>query len=273
MLELISRELHRVGYQVLLFLTDPKEVDGLTLEAILQFRVDALLLGSTTLSSIIANECAAAGVPVVLFNRASPISTVSSVTVDNIRGAETVAEFLACGGHKRFAYIAGIEKSSTSQDRELGFSRWLRSNGFHAPYIIPGRDKFEQCLEAARELCKRKPRPDAIFCGSQQSAIATIEVIRSEFGLRVPEDISVVAFGFDGSAGSWPSFSLTSYCPPLEAMVIETIRLLIDSIEKSDGAPRKVMLAGDLIVRGSARKPLTGITQRGDKWFWDRSPQ
>ena len=257
---------------MLLFVTEPSEIDGLTLETILQFRVDGLLLGSTGLSSTIANECAAASVPVVLFNRSSPSSTVSSVTVDNIRGAEAVAQFLAAGGHKRFAYIGGIEESPTSQERELGFSKWLTSNGFGSPYTVTGNYTFEQSLAAAREICKRKPRPDAIFCGSQQSALATMEVVRSEFGLRIPKDISVVAFGFDGNVASWPSFSLTSYCQPLEAMVVETIRLLIkDSIEQRSGVPRKVMLTGELIVRDSARKPTSGIVQRGDKWFWEPS--
>ena len=270
-LELISHELQKVGYHVLLFVTEPSEIDGLTLETILQFRVDGLLLGSTGLSSTIANECAAASVPVVLFNRSSPSSTVSSVTVDNIRGAEAVAQFLAAGGHKRFAYIGGIEESPTSQERELGFSKWLTSNGFGSPYTVTGNYTFEQSLAAAREICKRKPRPDAIFCGSQQSALATMEVVRSEFGLRIPKDISVVAFGFDGNVASWPSFSLTSYCQPLEAMVVETIRLLMNSIEQRSGVPRKVMLTGELIVRDSARKPTSGIVQRGDKWLWEPS--
>ena len=121
-LEKLAAGLQERGYQMLLFTGFKDRHSDPVFEQIMQYRVDGLLLASTTLSSDLSDECTAAGVPVVMFNRTTEHPLCCSATSDNCNGGRQIAEFLVAGGHRRFAYIAGAAISSTNRDREAGSS-------------------------------------------------------------------------------------------------------------------------------------------------------
>jgi DNA-binding LacI/PurR family transcriptional regulator len=81
-----------------------------------------------------------------------------------------------------------------------------------------------------------------------------IDTLRSEFGLRVPDDVSVVGYD-DVPAASWPAYSLTTVRQPADRMVEETVDLLLKLVEDDGTPPRSVEVKGELILRGSARLP------------------
>jgi DNA-binding LacI/PurR family transcriptional regulator len=266
-LEALSRGLRERGYQVLLFTPEAGRNADPLLREVLDWRVDGLILASTTLSSALAEECRAAGIPVLLFNRTARAAEVSSVTGENFRGGRMAAEFLLSGGHARLAFMAGIENSSTSRDRERGFNAVLAARGLAPPLREVGHYRFEAAAAAARRLLARPDRPDAIFCANDLMATAVLEVTRHEGGLRVPRDLSVV--GFDDTAPArWPSFSLTSFSQPLQPMVDAAIALIIEMIETPEAPVRHVVLRGDLMVRGSARVPPEGCVSREGALVW-----
>src|ERR1700761_8811880 len=111
MLEALSVELSRSGRRMLLFTSSQNSPVEPILEDVLNARVDALVMVASSVSSHFAEECQAIGLPIVLLNRKTDSKSVSSVTSSNRKGAETIAQFLLAGGHKRFAYIAGLESS------------------------------------------------------------------------------------------------------------------------------------------------------------------
>ncbi|QYU66714.1 LacI family DNA-binding transcriptional regulator [Leptolyngbya sp. 15MV] len=266
-LEALSRGLRARGYQVLLFTPEAGRSADPLLREVLDWRVDGLILASTTLSSAVAEECRAAGIPVLLFNRTARGAEVSSVTGENFRGGRVVAEFLAAGGHRRMGFIAGIENSSTSRDRERGFAGWLAENGFAPPLRDVGQYRFDAAAQATRTLLARPDRPDAVFCANDLMATATMEVARHEFGLRIPRDLSVI--GFDDTAPArWPSFSLTSFAQPLGPMVDAAIGLMAEMIENRAAPVRHAVLRGELMVRGSARMPPEGCVSREGALVW-----
>lgn len=262
-LEALCRGLRARGYQVLLFTPEAGRSADPLLREVLDWRVDGLILASTTLSSALAGECRAAGIPVLLFNRTARGADVSSVTGENQRGGRLIAAFLAAGGHRRLAFMAGIENSSTSRDRERGFAGWLAERGRPAPLREVGLYRFDAAAAAARRLLARDDRPDAVFCANDLMAAAMMEVARHEFGLRLPRDLSVVGFD-DTAVARWPSFSLTSFAQPLLPMVEAAIGLMAELIEAPEAPVRHVVLRGELMVRGSARVPAEGcVWQRG----------
>ncbi len=254
-LEALSEGLQDLGYQILLFTAGHEPMADPLVEQVMRYQVDAVVLASTTLSSAFARECRRAGVPVVLFNRTTDDPDVSSVTGDNERGAREIGLFLARGGHRRPAYIAGIEASSTNRDRERGYRRGLAEAGLPEPLRAVGHYTFEGAAQATRALLGRADRPDAIFCANDHMAIACMEVARAEFGLRIADELSVIGFDDVGPA-RWPSFDLTSFSQPLEPMVDATVSLLADLLEKPAQPARRTVIGGELVVRGSARRPL-----------------
>lgn len=266
-IEALSRGLQARGYHLLLFTPEAGRDADPGLEEILAWRVDGLILASTALSSALAEQCHEAGIPVLLFNRTSRGAAVSSVTGENERGGRLIAQFLVAGGHRRLAFLAGIENSSTSRDRERGFAGWLAAAGLPPPLREVGLYDFEAASAAARRLLARPDRPDAIFCGNDHMATAVAEVARHEFGLRIPRDLSLVGFDDTGPA-RWPSFSLTSFSQPLQPMVDAAIALICGMIETPGLPTRHEVVRGELVVRGSARMPPEGCVSLGERLIW-----
>ena len=188
----------------------------------------------------------------VLFNRTIRDSqNCSSVTSDNYEGGRLIARHLVETGHERIAYIAGMEDSSTNLDRERGFRDALTEHGRRCFARAVGNYDFEQAKVAARDLFAgpAPERPDAVFVANDHMAIAVMDTLRMELGLRIPLDVSVV--GFDNvRQAAWGSYQLTSVEQDADGMIEATARLLMDQI---DGAVQSsaVVLPARLVVRGS----------------------
>ncbi len=252
-LEQMSRALQERGYQVLLFMTDTGNQDQVV-QKMLQYQVEGIVMASATLSSSLARECADTGTPVVMFNRYVPSSPTSSVTSDNIEGARQLAHFLIAGGHRRIAFIAGQEDSSTSRDREAGFYKGLAERGMTLAGRAVGGYSFEGAAAAARGLLSGRDRPDAVFVANDHMAFSVMDVVRGELRLRIPEDISIVGYDDVPEAG-WAGYNLTTVSQPSAAMVDATVTILLDQVEQREVSRRAAVLPARLVVRGSARMP------------------
>ena len=158
------------------------------------------------------------------------------------------------GGHERIAYIAGWDGASTQRDREAGFLAGL--GAARQPLFARdcGNYTFETAQAATRRMFASASQPDAVFVCNDHMAIAAMDVLRYELGLRVPEDVSVVAYD-DVPQAAWPSYALTSIRQPTDRMVAAVVDALIARIDDSGLAPYRACLRGPLIVRGSARVP------------------
>lgn len=257
-LETLSEELRLAGYRILLFVTHGSVDFDPVLDELLRRRVDALILASTSLSSALAEECREVGMPVVMFNNTDPKSTVMSVGGENFLGAKTNAAFLHAAGHRRFGFIAGVDDSSTTQQREAGFASYLAEQGLPKHVRALGYYQFDRTMDATRALLKRKNPPDAIFCTNDHMALAALQVAQYEFGLEPGRQISIVGFD-DATISAWPSFRLTTYSQPVGEMVKRAIEMICAALEGEPVARPQETIPGNLIVRSSARLPPTGF--------------
>ncbi len=268
--EALSAKFARIGYRLMIFIANEGEDSDPVLEEVLRYRVDAVVMVSSMLSSRFADECRQIGLPVVMLNRKTKSSLVSSVTVDNREGARQIGAFLDAGNHKRFAYIAGLASSSTNQDREKGFTEYLTSHGFDPPMRLPGNNSFRDASEATRALLNGRTPPDAIFCASDLMALAAINVARGEFGLRVGKDVSIVGFD-DTDLAKWPLLSLTCYSQPLEQMVDRTVQIITESFQSRKMPTAQEVIKGQLVIRESARIPKKGTCIVNGVRIWVRA--
>lgn len=266
-LEALSKAFDGSGYRVLLFSTAASEDSDPILEEVLRHRVDALILVSSSLSSRFAEECVQIGLPVVLLNRKNDSQAVSSVTSDNAEGGAVIADFLVASGHKTLAFIAGTPGSSTSRDRELSFSSRLEEHGQGAFLREVGGYTFQGAMAATRRLMARADRPDGIFCANDLMAIAAMNVITHECQLTLGRDVSVI--GFDNIAmAAWPSVSLTTYRQPIDRFVQDAVDIIEAQLNNHDTPAIQKVIAGNLIVRQSARLPDAGFVQVDEERIW-----
>ena len=256
-LERLAKRLQQDGYHLLIFIGDNANSDDLV-EEILQYNVDGIVLGATTLSSALAQRCADASIPVVLFNRimaSGSAGAVSSVRSDNVGGGRDIARFLVAGGHQRIAYIAGREDSSTNLERERGFRDGLAELGQRIYARAIGNYDVDQARQAALDLfANAADRPDAVFVAGDLMAIVVLDTLRHELGLAVPQDVSVV--GFDNvPQAAWASYELTTFEQPVQPMVEATVELLQSYLRQAQTPPsRNLVVPGQLIIRQSARQ-------------------
>jgi DNA-binding LacI/PurR family transcriptional regulator len=266
-LEELGRRLAAENYHLLLF-TGFKDRDSDPLfDQIMQYRVDGIILASTSLSSELSSECTTAGIPVVLFNRTTEKNEASSVTSRNREGGRLLADFLVAAGHKSFGYISGIEGTSTNRDRLAGFREGLKAAGIDKIEIRKGNFNRADAEAAARELLSLKKRPQAIFVANDHMAVAVMDVARYEFGLSIPDDLSIVGYDDVGPA-RWPSYGITSVTQPIGPMVEATVDILMDQIASGEIEALHKNIAGELIVRTSARLPRKGIVERDGMKFY-----
>ena len=257
-IEQLSQALQRRGLHVLMFISDESDANGV-LEEILQYQVDGIVMASTTLSPELARQCADVGIPIVLFNRVPELGATraddgtSSVTSDNHGGGRLVADMLMSRRFERIAFLAGLENSSTSIERERGFNEALRASGRKVFARAVGYYDFTRAQAATRELfasADPQQRPDALFVANDHMAIAALDVLRIERKLSVPRDVSVVGFDDVPQAG-WGSYRLTSVIQDVPAMVAATVELLDEQMRAERPAARGIVVPCQLIERDS----------------------
>lgn len=253
-LERLSNALQAKGYHILVF-TASNSQDGIerVVRDLMDYQVDGIITASVAMSSDLTERCAAAGIPVVMFNRGQSGSGLSSVTSANVEGGRKVAEFLVAGGHKNIAHIAGWHGSSTGRDRQRGFVEALAALEGNLIAIVDGMYDRNIAAEAARVLIDRQTPPDAIFVGNDHMAFAVIDVIRDR-NLRLADDISVVGYD-DVPLAAWGAYNLTTVRQPLNRMVDATVDTLLAQIEDPERPSQKIEIDGPLILRTSARIP------------------
>jgi DNA-binding LacI/PurR family transcriptional regulator len=252
-IEHLSKALQDKGYHILVFMASNSK-DGIegVVRDLMDYQVDGIITASVGMSSDLTERCAAAGIPVVMFNRGQPGSGLSSVTSANVDGGRTAAEFLLAGGHQRIAHIAGWEGSSTGRDRAAGFAMGLAAAGQQAVAVIDGKYDGPTAAAAARHMMDSATPPDAIFVGNDHMAFAVMDMLRFDLGLSVPGDVSVVGYD-DVPLAAWKSYNLTTLRQPVKRMVDATVETLLAQIDDPKRPAQKVEISGPLILRGSAK--------------------
>lgn len=93
--------------------------------------------------------------------------------------------------------------------------------------------------------------PDALFAANDHMAIASLDVLRQELGLRVPRDIAVVGFD-DVPQAAWGAYDLTTVRQGVDPMVEATVTLLREQMH-AELRPRDVVVPVELVERGTVR--------------------
>lgn len=250
-LEKFLQSLQAIDRQALVFTASENQSVEDILPMVLQYQVDALIITSATLSSDMAASSKQMGTPVILFNRAVQDPNMSTVCADNVAGGRLAADTLLDTGHEHLAFIAGIQNTSTSRDREFGFTECLRERGYTGLQREQGRYTYESAYAAAKRLLDSPHVPDAIFCANDIMAIGSIDALR-EAGLVVGEDVSVM--GFDNiPMAAWGAYHLTTISQEVDTMIAKTLEVMQEKIDAPDSPSRDVRVAVELAVRSSVR--------------------
>lgn len=129
--------------------------------------------------------------PVVLMDYPRDTGSFSSVSVDDIKGAEIAIEHLISQGHTTIGFINGPLEVRQARDRRRG----VRKLSGHATIVEQVATHFNAAAgeAAAHFLITQHPEITAIFCANDQLAIGAMRAARGA-GLSIPADMSIVGF-------------------------------------------------------------------------------
>ena len=247
----LTRRLSERGIRVLLFaLQAESEVDAM-LDQVWRYRVDGAIIAAR-LAPEQLREFARRRVPVVLYNRFGEAEAVPSVCCDSVGGERQLAERLVAAGHYVFGVITGPDDSYVSQERVRGALQRLHELGREA-LVVKGAFDYDSGNSGLRTLMTMTDRRlDALICANDLMAIGAIDCARTDFGINVPHDLSIV--GFDGVAPAmWASYRLSTVRQPVRRMTEAAVFMLMERIEDFELPPEVRTFAGKLIEGSSAR--------------------
>ena len=223
---------------------------------------DGVLLISLHGSDPLPERLRRQGIPVVVAGR-PPSAGSSYVDVDNRNGAGLAVQHLLDAGRRQVATIAGPQDMAPGADRLAGYHDRLAAAG--RPARSAAVEIADFTLEGGRaameRLLARVPTIDAVFVASDLMAVGALAALRAA-GRSIPGDVAVVGFDDSPLAGTTQPF-LSSVRQPIEEMGREMTRLLMQEIRAPGGAPRRLILETELVVReSSARTREGGATDR-----------
>lgn len=236
----------KYGYSVLFVHTNNDEIQTEDVETLLNYNVAGVIITDATMSLNVAESFRANHIPLVFFNRKLSQSNFYSVCCNNLNAGRAIAEYLIERGSTDMVYISGDENTSTSLEREKGFSEVLAQHKL--TYKKHASDyTYEGGYATALNIVEAEELPSAFFVANDIMALGVLDALQKK-NVHVPEQVKVI--GFDNiEMAAWPGYELTTWEQPIEKMVQETVKYLLSEITEYTGAVQSVEVEGAFIER------------------------
>ena len=234
--DLFTRELQRKGLRPLIVnLTD--ETDALrSVQLLLEYQVDAVVVASSTLPVGFADSFAEAGILVVhAFGRPGHRKDINVVGIDNIEAGRLAARRLIACGYDQVGFLGGPEKATSTRDRLEGFLDVLSDYPKIQTRInFAGDYTFESGFDEMASMILRD-LGQGYFCADDVISIGAMSALRRA-GYRIPEQVGIIGFN-DMEMAGWDNVRLTTIRQPLGAIIKESVNCLGQILSSEDSKP------------------------------------
>jgi LacI family transcriptional regulator len=241
------------GYHVVLCNSsdDPNE-ETAYLKVLEGIRVDGLIITPTSHNRHLLERLRQKGIVIVQIDRRVEGLQSDAILVDNEAGAVDAVSHLIAAGHARIGIMTGPLDVTTGRERLQGYERALREHGIkqHSSLVRTGSFRRDHAIQGAQELITAEPRPTAIFTANNILAEACL-IALAERGLRVPRDVSLVAFD-DTPWMRMVNPPVTTIRQPTPDMAHSAAELLLRRLRSPSGErPATMVFHTELVVRDS----------------------
>jgi DNA-binding LacI/PurR family transcriptional regulator len=235
-----------------------------SMHSLLDMHVDGLIVVSQSFNETESRLLSQREMPpLVTINRRNDALDADYVGVDNHAGINAGIDYLASLGHRRIAFVAGLEGSSSASDRLDAFIHGCARCGMTAdPALIAQGDyTMESGSLAAAQLLDLASPPSAIMTANDLMAFGVLATLKQR-NVAVPKEISVLGFD-DVYMSAHPLVNLTTIQHPKYETGATAARLLLRRITESavEMTPRSVILNPSLIVRGTSGPLAAGASK------------
>ena len=230
-------------------LDEEPERERALVEGLVRRRVDGLLLMPATQRHDYLADDLRSGLPIVFVDRRPNGVDTDSVTVDNALGSRMAVEHLLAHGHRRIAILGDLPTIQTAQTRHDGFLDTMRDAGLGRDVSLEALSlrSPDDAVAGLNRLLDGPNPPTAVFAARNSLAIGAIRALHQR-GLAG----EVALVGFD-------DFPLADIVDPPLTVVKQNVAMigsvvaerLFARIDGDTSAPKHVVLAPELVVRGS----------------------
>lgn len=258
----IEEELTSQGYHVIICQShENQKNEEDQINTLLNTQIDAIFISvsestKTTehLKKVINN-----GTPLVFFDRKLDIPGVSSVTIDDYKGAYEATKHLINQGCKRIAHLSGDTNLQIYSNRFEGYKAAIRDHGLDIDedMIIRVKSKVEDGANALDKLWKLDQKPDAIFCAGDYTALGAIQELKKR-GIKVPDEVCISGFSNEPFT-KYMELPITSVDQkPVEmgkiAAQVFLEQINDDRSNRNISIEKKVILSPELLIRQSSMR-------------------
>lgn len=235
-----------------------KEVTQTAFNTLLGMQVDGIIYIGTYDKYI--EDLPSCSKPVVYCNCFGKQVNNMNVSYNNMDAAYRITRQLIGFGHTSIGLITGRMDTYPAIERYKGYKKALLEYNItlNHEYVVNGAWGYHKGKEAAAKLFHLDNPPTAIFAMNDNMAIGVYEAAL-EYGIRIPEDISV--FGFDNAETSKyirPRMSTVNI--PLKEIGIKSTEMLIKQIEGDNIPHTQILLPCEIVLRSSVIKKSKSST-------------
>lgn len=117
------------------------------------------------------------------------------VEAEETHGMKHLIPYLAGMGHREIAFVGGFDKVIPTNKKRIALKRFLTEMGipYRKEFVIDGLYSIEGGYEGMSKLYALGKLPTVIIAINEFSAMGILKFLQ-EKGIKVPEDISLVAF-------------------------------------------------------------------------------
>jgi LacI family transcriptional regulator len=176
---------------------------------------------------------------------------VTSVNSENHQSIMRAVTYLISLGHTKIAFILGRMNSAYSTERLAAYKTALAEQGipFESKYIRESDFTKTDGFNLMGKLLDMDEPPSSVICINDSVTPGALHQIRSR-GLKIPQDLSVVAIGC--------SDALELHQPPLTTVKTKVVeigkaaaRSLIQIMEEGASQEKRIIIPSDLVIRES----------------------
>ncbi len=240
------------------------EMEQEAVRALAQRNVDALIYASMY-HRVVELPTVPAELPLVVLDArpAADRPDLAWVVPDEAGGARAAVTALLDAGHTRIGYCSDAVDVPAVHERLRSFHETLTERGITAaPELVVQVDGSNAAdgREAASRLLSLPEPPTALFCYNDRMAMGAYRAAR-EFGLRIPEDVSIVGFDDQEHVADGLAPGLTTVALPHYEMGVWAAEQVLATLTGGEqGEPNQRRMPCPLVSRESVAAPRTRRT-------------
>ncbi len=212
-------------------------------------KIDGILFYGVRPNNLSINKLVEKTVPYVILSGGIWDERIVTVTLDTVKAAYTLVEYLIEKGHRNIAHISGSDRTYGGIGRKNGYLEALKQHDISPDegFIVTTSYGVEYGYHAMKELLQKRTGITAVFCGSDDLAVGACNYLQ-EINVAIGTDVDIVCISNDKQFAAYTP-KLTTIGIDFRQMGQQATYLLFEWL-KNDGIQNKKIVMDYNFLKG-----------------------